>query len=769
MNLNDAQNEAVTSNKNAILVLAGAGSGKTRVLTERIGWLMQQGVALDSIMAVTFTNKAANEMRHRLEQKIGMKLNRMWLGTFHGLAHRFLRLHWQEAGFDQNFHIIDSEDQYRLIRRIQKELNLDEEKWPAKQAQAFINRNKDMCLRPQDVKPYDHIAATLLKVYEAYSVSCKRGNLIDFAELLLRTYEVLQEKPDILAHYKKRFHHILIDEFQDTNSLQYLWIKMLAQDSANLLVVGDDDQSIYSWRGAKVENIQLLINDFVDVHVVRLEQNYRSTSNILQAANAVIANNQNRMGKNLWTSGAAGELITLYTAYNETEEAKYVVKKIHAIKNSLQINKLCEVAILYRSNAQSRLFEEQLLYSGIPYRIYGGLRFFERAEIKDVLAYLRVMINVNDDAALERIINVPTRGIGETTLLLLRNYARQQQISLFAAIEEMIAQKLVAARAATNLGNFCQLLQSLQQHISDMRLEELTEHVIKTSGLHDYFAQDKNERNLMRTDNLEELVNAAKQFAQDYQSNFEQGTSTLEMLTGFLANASLEAGEAPQAVASDDCVQLMTLHSAKGLEFHTVFLCGLEEGLFPHMMSITKSDDQEEERRLCYVGITRARHKLYCTYAENRQWYGVTSFRQKSRFLAEIPEELFDMEDSLLDCRSTGYSGTGSGYRSESGVGSSSRSGVGTGAKSSRSTWVSSAMTRTHATKPIEKSKANGGMSESECAGFAIGQRVSHAKFGDGIIMDFEGQGEHLLIQIKFARIGSKWLSPAYAKLQTKS
>lgn len=750
MNLNTAQNEAVTSDKNTILVLAGAGSGKTRVLTERISWLIQKGIALDNIMAVTFTNKAANEMRHRLEQKLGLTLNKMWLGTFHGLAHRFLRLHWQEAGFGQTFHIIDADDQSRLIKRVQKEMNLDEEKWPVKQAQSFINRNKDMCLRPQHIKASDHVTATLLKVYDAYSLACKRGDLVDFGELLLRAYEVLKEKPELLAYYKKRFHHILIDEFQDTNSLQYVWIKMLAQGSSNLLVVGDDDQSIYSWRGANVENIQHLTHDFSNVHIVRLEQNYRSTSNILQAANAVIANNQKRMGKKLWTDGKEGEQITVYAAYNETEEAKYVINKIYAIKNSLKINKLCDVAILYRSNAQSRLFEEQLLNAGIPYRIYGGLRFFERAEIKDVLAYLRVMMNCHDDAALERIINVPTRGIGETTLLTVREYARQQQISLFAAIEEMLEKKLVSGRAITTLANFYELIKALSQHIDKMKLDELTTHVVKTTGLYDYFAQDKNERNAMRVDNLEELVNAAKQFVVDNQEGL---TENLSVLTSFLANAALESGEVPQAVSSDDCVQLMTLHSAKGLEFNTVFLCGLEEGLFPHLMSMTTANDLEEERRLCYVGITRARHKLYCTYAESRQWHGVTSFRQMSRFLTEIPEELLAQDDVLTECRKN--------------------LGHHTSTHSSTNSW-SNKSTKIYANKSFARpapglkqefgDKSCRTSATKECAGFVIGQRVNHAKFGEGTIIGFEGDGEHLLIQIKFTKYGTKWLSPMYAK-----
>ena len=744
LNLNLAQNEAVTSDKNTILVLAGAGSGKTRVLTERISWLIQRGTPLTKIMAVTFTNKAANEMRQRVEQKLGIMLNNVWLGTFHGLAHRFLRLHWQEAGFEQNFHIIDSEDQYRLVKRIQKELNLDDEKWPIKQSQAFINRNKDMCLRPQHIQAKDHITATLVKIYESYSKSCRRGGLVDFAELLLRTYEVLQEQPALLAYYKRCFQHILIDEFQDTNSLQYAWIKMLTQGSANLMVVGDDDQSIYSWRGAEVENIRYLLRDFSDVHVVRLEQNYRSTSNILQAANTVIANNQNRMGKNLWTAGDHGEPITVYSAYNEVEEAKYVINKIYAIKNSLKINKLSEIAILYRSNAQSRLFEEQLLSYGLPYRIYGGLRFFERAEIKDVLAYLRLMLNSHDDAALERIINVPTRGIGEATLAMVRSHAQQQQLPLFIAIEAMLEKNMLAGRAAAALTRFCELMNGLREQVQQQSLEELTKAVINASGLYDYFAQDKNERNTMRVDNLDELVNAAKQFA---ANNQEDSPDILSLLTNFLANAALEAGESSQTSANDDCVQLMTLHSAKGLEFNTVFLCGLEEGLFPHSMSMMNGDrkELEEERRLCYVGITRARYKLYCTYAEKRQWHGTTHFQQMSRFLTEMPEELL-VNDSVL----TGWN------RSEDYDGRMSTPSRGSNSWGGRSRQIYA--------KPFAKTSTAAASVAKTCAGFSIGQHVKHAKFGEGVIVDFEGDGEHLLIQVKFAKYGNKWLSPVYAK-----
>lgn len=779
INLNLAQQEAVTSPHNNILVLAGAGSGKTRVLTERIGWLLQQGIGLASIMAVTFTNKAASEMRHRVEKKLGVSLQSMWLGTFHGLAHRFLRLHWHEAGLEQNFQIIDSDDQLRLIKRIHKDLNLSEEQWQPKQSQHYINRNKDAGLRPKQIHAHDYASKMLLQIYETYSLACKKANLVDFSELLLRAYEVLQEQPSLLEHYKQRFQHVLIDEFQDTNSLQYAWVKLLTQNSACLLVVGDDDQSIYSWRGADVENMRNLKHDFPNLHTIRLEQNYRSTSNILQVANAVIANNSNRLGKNLWTDGNAGELVSIYGAYNELEEAKYIVNKIIAFKKelytqtnlSLETNaqglKLSDIAILYRSNAQSRLFEEQLINYGIQYRIYGGLRFFERAEIKDVLAYLRLVVNCHDDGALERIINVPTRGIGETTLISVREYAKHNQVSLFTSIEEMLMQKILNSRAVSALGSFYDLINTIRSKINTLTLAELTDYVIKSSGLYDYFAKDKSEKKAMRLDNLEELVHATQQFMID---NHEEN-NTLNLLTSFLANASLESGEMVQAKEDNDCVQLMTLHSAKGLEFHTVFLCGLEEGLFPHAMSVNEENGLEEERRLCYVGITRARVKLYCTYAESRQWYGSSSYRKISRFLTEIPEELLCNENdnersaSYRSTKTTQNSyNTDNSYNSYSDKSYSEKN----YSKNSYSSFANNANNlKKHSNNNanIANTFTQKSTVTQQSAGFNVGQRVTHAKFGEGTIMGFEGSGESLLIQIKFNKFGTKWLSPLYAKL----
>jgi DNA helicase II / ATP-dependent DNA helicase PcrA len=825
-NLNPAQLEAVTApiSNSTILVLAGAGSGKTRVLTQRISWLINQGTPIHNILAVTFTNKAASEMRHRLESMLGINLRQMWLGTFHGLAHRFLRIHWQEAGLDQNFQIIDADDQQRLVKRIHKELNLDEEKWPHKQSVAFINKNKEMCRRPHHIKPLYPPEQTLQKIYQNYAETCERGNLVDFAELLLRTYELLQNKPELLTSYKQRFQHILVDEFQDTNSLQYLWIKMLALGSANLMVVGDDDQSIYGWRGANVENIQHVLHDFTQPKIIRLEQNYRSTSVILKAANAVIARNNNRLGKNLWTDGQEGECISVYEAINGLDEAKYVIKKIHAMmhygarnhderdgKPENNKNRLDEIAILYRSNAQSRLFEEQLIQAQIPYRIYGGLRFFERAEIKDTTAYLRLLINPHDDASLERIINTPTRGIGETTLLTLRNYAQNQtqQPSLYTAIPQVLEQQLLSTRAAAALQAFWDMLQQLQQQLMQLELPKLVDYVIKNSGLHAHFAKDKNERNLMRIDNLEELVAATQQFALDNHDLQDNRT----LLSTFLANAALEAGNSADAAAitttminnedgttaehANNCIQLMTLHSAKGLEFNTVFLCGLEDGLFPHSMSMMTREELEEERRLCYVGITRARHKLFCTYAESRQLHGVTSHRRPSRFLDEIPEELRDSESALINARPTAtmMQQQNSWGRGSYGNGDSSYSSNTKGNRDSRNSSYSSYRNNnnfndnysqeeqyqypTHpATSPSQRqqhpqssygvvgSNGNSGSCSVVCNGLRVGQKVKHAKFGEGIIIGFEGNGDAALIQIKFTKIGTKWLSPAYAKLE---
>jgi DNA helicase II / ATP-dependent DNA helicase PcrA len=706
-NLNPAQLKAVTSPHGNLLILAGAGSGKTRVLVHRIAWLVRNGTAASNILAVTFTNKAATEMRNRLEQMLGLSLTQMWVDTFHGLAHRLLRLHWQEAGLPQSFQIIDSEDQLRLLKRIHKGFNLDQEKWPVKKSQGFINSKKEKGLRPNSLEINNPAEGMLASVYQAYQEACTNSGLVDFAELLLRSHELWQNQPQLRKLYQERFEHILVDEFQDTNAIQYAWIKALSLQNSSLTAVGDDDQSIYSWRGADSNNMQRLSNDYPNVNIIRLEQNYRSTATILNAANAIIARNNGRLGKKLWTQRQEGEPITLYSAFNEIDEARYVASNIQAWFD--RGNALSEIAILYRSNAQSRAIEEQLLYAGIAYRIYGGLKFFERAEIKDALAYLRFISNRDDDSAFERIINLPTRGIGEATLALLRNYAKTQNCSLWKAMQTMLSTQQLPKRPATALTNFTQLINSCVEQTTNIELAEIVRFMINATNLRLHYAKDHKERKQSRLENLDELITAAEQFAATTSDTDQQ------LLNSFLAHAALEAGE--QAGDGSDCVQLMTLHAAKGLEFPLVFLCGLEEGLFPHIMSMGTQEGLEEERRLCYVGMTRAMQKLYLLYAESRQLHGSNTFRRPSRFLKEIPQELI-IGDTILN--------------------------------------------NVEPAIMSDKSQVS-----DEAYGFNLGQHVIHKTFGEGSIIGFEGQGDFMLIQVKFKKTGSKWLSPKYAQIET--
>ncbi|WP_437879931.1 DNA helicase II [Pseudomonas sp. LRF_L74] len=715
--LNDAQCQAVAAPLGRQLVLAGAGSGKTRVLVHRIAWLIQIiNASPYSILSVTFTNKAAAEMRHRIEDMLGINPAGMWVGTFHGLAHRILRAHWREAGLAENFQILDSDDQQRLIKRIIRELGLDEQRWPAKQAQWFINGQKDEGLRPKHIQPAgDLFLATMLKIYEAYEAACARTGVIDFAELLLRALDLWRDNPGgILQHYQKRFRHILVDEFQDTNAVQYAWLKFLAQGGESLMVVGDDDQSIYGWRGAKIENIQQFSDDFGDAQMIRLEQNYRSTAGILKAANALIANNNGRLGKELWTEGDDGEPISLYAAFNEHDEARYVVESIErALKNGLSRS---QIAILYRSNAQSRVLEEALLRERIPYRIYGGQRFFERAEIKNAVAYLRLIDGRHNDAALERVINVPTRGVGEKTVEAIRDHARHRDLSMWAAMQQMIAAKALPGRASGALAAFVELIENLAAKTLDMPLHLMTQTVIEQSGLIAWHQAEKGEKAQARVENLEELVSAARNF----ENNEEDDMSPL---AAFLTHASLEAGDA-QADEHEESVQLMTLHSAKGLEFPMVFLVGMEEGLFPHKMSLEESGRLEEERRLAYVGITRAMQHLVLTYAETRRLYGSETYNKVSRFVREVPPALIQ-EVRLSNSVSRPYSGAG--------------------ASSATSMFANAEIPDT---------------------GFRLGQAVRHALFGDGIILNFEGNGAQARVQVNFESEGSKWLMLGYAKLE---
>jgi DNA helicase-2/ATP-dependent DNA helicase PcrA len=704
--LNDAQREAVAAPLCHQLVLAGAGSGKTRVLVHRIAWLIQQeGLSPFQILAVTFTNKAANEMRSRIESLLGGSSKVMWIGTFHGLAHRLLRLHWREAGLPEGFQILDSDDQYRLVRRVLVSLDLDEDRWPVKQAQWFINGKKDEGLEPHHLPDYGDVTTkTYIKVYRAYEEACQRAGVIDYADLLLKTHKLFLNHPDILAQYQQRFRAILVDEFQDTNAIQYAWIRLLAGQDSHVMIVGDDDQSIYGWRGARIENIQRFNKDFPTAKMIRLEQNYRSTGVILKAANALIENNSGRLGKNLWTSGADGDLITIYAGFNDLDESRFVANTVRNWKR--EGKSLSDLAVLYRSNAQSRVLEEALLQLGIPYRVYGGLRYFERAEIKDALAYLRLITNCHDDGAFERVVNTPTRGIGDRTVVTLREEALKQQVSLWRAAEILLEQQAFTARAANALANFLELINSLTRDTHQLALHEQTEHVIHNSGLIEHWRKEKGEKGLARIENLEELVNAARQF--DLAGTVEDGMS---VLTAFLANAALESGDG-QADGLEDGVQLMTLHAAKGLEFPVVFLCGCEEGLFPHYMSAEDPNRLEEERRLCYVGMTRAMQKLYMTYAESRRLHGKEVHHRPSRFLREIPKEF--LEESRLT-------------------------------------------TKISRPAPVMAPR----MQES-IDGFRIGQRVKHHQFGEGIILQYEGRGEHARIQVRFENLETKWLIASF-------
>ena len=720
--LNDAQRDAVSADISNLLVLAGAGSGKTRVLVHRIAWLIEaEGLSPYSILAVTFTNKAAREMRGRIESLLNVNVHGMWVGTFHGLAHRLLRAHWQDAGLRENFQIMDSDDQLRLIKRIAKEMALDEQRWPPKQMQWYINAQKDEGLRAKHLqRTGDLVQDTLIKVYEAYEQACDRGGMIDFGELLLRCLELLRDRsPNLLKHYRERFRYVLVDEFQDTNSIQYAWLRLLCQGEEKLMAVGDDDQSIYGWRGARIENIQNLPTHFPGLRTIRLEQNYRSTGTILDAANAVIRNNQGRLGKELWTQGNEGEPLSLYSAFNEQDEARFIVDQISKWVD--EGNRRDESAILYRSNAQSRVLEEMLIRAGIPYRIYGGQRFYDRLEIKNALAYLRLISSRDDDTAMERVINVPTRGIGTRTLEAIRDYARNESVSMWRAANELVEHQKLPGRASNALQAFLDLINQLGEDTEHAQLHEQTEHVIRYSGLIAHHEKEKGEKAQSRIENLEELVTAARQFEQNWE-NMESEEQT-NVLSAFLDQAALDAGDA-QADQYTDSVQLMTLHSAKGLEFPLVFLAGMEEGLFPHSMSAEEPGRLEEERRLCYVGLTRAMQKLFITYAECRQLHGQTNYNRPSRFINEIPIELIEEVRLNASVRrplsEPAPSGFGD-YRSGNDVPDTQLS---------------------------------------------LGQRVLHPKFGEGMVINFEGSGPKARVQVNFDYEGVKWLVVGFANLQ---
>jgi DNA helicase-2/ATP-dependent DNA helicase PcrA len=742
--LNKAQRQAVCSKAQNTLVLAGAGSGKTRVLVHRIAWLVQmEHVSPYSIMAMTFTNKAAGEMCFRIEKLLKNSTQNMWVGTFHGLAHRLLRHHWQAANLVANFQIIDSDDQLRLIKRIMKELNIDDKKHPPRDIQRFINDCKDNGLRVAQLNGQEfYNRSFMLDIYYQYEQLCQRTGLVDFAELLLRAHELWLHQPNLLSHYQHRFQHILVDEFQDTNTIQYAWIKVLSGankpiKNSSVMVVGDDDQSIYGWRGAKIEHIQQFEKDFSPAEVIKLEQNYRSTANILNAANAVIENNTERLGKKLWTDDKTGDPIYVYQAYNEYDEAEYIVDQIQQYQEQgLSRN---EMAILYRSNAQSRVLEEQLLRQAIPYRVYGGLRFFDRAEIRDALAYLRLSNSRYDDAAFERIINLPTRGIGQRSIDKIRQYARETEQCLWFAAIHMMGQKLLPAKAATSIAQFMTMIDGFQASITaevPLKLYELLDQIYQSSGLKAYHAKENNERSRSRVENLDELINALKQFEkredplndpfdEPLEGSIESSTKEdTTLLADFLSHAVLESS-AQQGEEWDECVQLMTLHSAKGLEFSSVFLTGLEQGLFPSSRSCDDQSKLEEERRLCYVGITRAMKHLHISFADYRSKFGRSEFCRPSQFLKEIPRDLMQQVRETTSANPFSTSSNNDKFKVVDDKHSETGQGI-----------------------------------------LSIGKSVSHKKFGQGVVLAIEGSGAKKRVQVRFTSAGTKWLLAAVAKLQ---
>jgi len=718
-NLNPEQRAAVTLPHESALILAGAGSGKTRVLTTRLVWLIQTGqVSPHGILAVTFTNKAAKEMLTRISAMLPINTRGMWVGTFHGLANRLLRTHWREAGLPQSFQILDSSDQLSAIKRLMKSMNVDTEKYEPKKVQWFINGHKEAGRRARDADAFDEHSMRLAELYEAYDAQCQREGVADFPELLLRSYELLYRNEPLRQHYQDRFRHILVDEFQDTNTLQYRWLKLFAGPHTALFAVGDDDQSIYAFRGANTANMAEFEREFAHGNVIKLEQNYRSHGNILTAANTLISQNAHRLGKNLWTAEGEGEPIRIFEAYSDQDEAGFVVDEVKALNREGVA--LSDMALLYRSNAQSRVLEHTLFSAHVPYRVYGGLRFFERQEIKHALAYLRVLTNPEDDGAFLRVVNFPARGIGARTLEQLAEHAARSGASLWQA----------ACTSSGKVAGFARLIEAIRQATADLPLAEAIDHVIEASGLADYYRADKDGAD--RLENLNELINAAALFSEEngFQdapgpeapSDALAATETPSELDRFLAHAALEAGE-HQAGAGHDALQLMTVHAAKGLEFHAVFITGLEESLFPHEQSAHEENGLEEERRLMYVAITRARRRLYLSHAQSRMLHGQTRYSLPSRFLGELPEQVL----LNLNRRDSVHS---SGVQQSAG----------------------------HYGTPAPRSPCND-------TGYKVGQSVVHARFGTGIIIDFEGRGPDARVQVKFREAGTKWLALAYARL----
>ena len=733
--LNDEQRAAVTAETGHALVLAGAGSGKTRVLAHRVAWLVATGQARPSgILAVTFTNKAAREMRGRIETILNRPIGGMWVGTFHGIAHRFLRAHRDEAGYGESFQIADSDDQYRLVRRLMREMNLDEGSWPPRQAQGFINGQKEKGVRARHLpEPGDVWERRMTEVYRGYESACAASGLVDFAELLLRAWEVLREHPEILAHYQERFGHLLVDEFQDTNAIQYAWISLLAGDRGRLFMVGDDDQSIYGWRGARIENIQKFAREFDGVTTYKLEENYRSTEKILNAANAVIANNEGRLGKKLRTSSTGGDPIRTYSAYNDLDEARFVVGRIEQARGEGW--RLDDHAILYRTSAQSRVIEDALRTAGVAYRIHGGLRFYERAEIRDAVAYLRLVATREDDAGFERGVNVPARGVGARSVALVREHAHSLGVSLWDAAVEIAEEGSIGGRPGAGLREFFRIVEHLAESEDGRPLDELVAMAVETSGLAAHYRKEKGERAEAKLENLNELITAARRFEDRMAREPDPEDEYADRpLAAFVRHTVLEAGEA-QAGVDEDSVQLMTLHAAKGLEFPAVFLCGMEEGLFPHQRSVDHHAQLEEERRLCYVGMTRAKRRLYLTNAESRRLHRQESYPSPSRFLRELPSDL--VEEVRMASRPAR---AGPGRGSWPWRGGSGRGG------------------------PATVNAPVAGLADAHP--FSLGQRVRHGKFGEGVVLNLEGDGAHARVHVNFAGTGAKWLVLAYANLE---
>jgi DNA helicase-2/ATP-dependent DNA helicase PcrA len=721
VDLNNKQLEAVTLPHQSALILAGAGSGKTRVLTARIAWLIQTGqVSPTGLLAVTFTNKAAKEMLTRITASLPINTRGMWVGTFHGLCNRLLRAHHREAGLPASFQILDIADQLSVIKRLMKLMNVDDEKYPPKQVQNFINGCKDEGLRAHAVEAYDAHSQKMREIFEEYDKQCQRDGVADFAELLLRCYELLERDANIRQHYQSRFKYILVDEFQDTNRLQYLWLKLLAGQGNCMFAVGDDDQSIYGFRGARVGNMRDFEKDFNIQHIVKLEENYRSHSNILDAANAIISHNTNRLGKNLWTSAGAGEPVRVYDAYNDTDEAQFIVDEIKMLH--CEGTSLGDIALLYRSNAQSRILEHALFSANLPYRVYGGLRFFERAEIKHALAYMRLITNANDDTALLRVINFPARGIGARGLEQLQESARSENCSIWqAAINKVGDGKL----GGKGIEGFVALIRHMVDNAYGISLPELTELATTMSGLSAHYQNDKEGED--RIENLKELVTAAVSFTnQDFGNhNNVDGETEQDLLTQFLSHASLEAGE-HQADVGKEALQLMTVHASKGLEFKAVFISGLEEGLCPHEQSLYENQGLEEERRLMYVAVTRARQRLYLSHAQSRMLHGKVRYGIPSRFLDEIPEQLLKHINSKPVARS--------------------------------------GSTRDYNELPAMMSGQQS-VNQKNAMPWKIGQQVAHTKFGNGVVVSYEGNASDMRVQVNFGREGLKWLAMEFAKL----